>query len=85
MQLQLKLLGCGHLHFHNRPIDLQQVYLLQSEALKYKTLMFICEYFRHHTRVKHNRSQLIVCLTLESKVLQERIHKQHLCAKQKKQ
>ena len=45
--------------------------------------MFICEYFRHHNRVKHNRSQLIVCLTLESKVLQERIHKQHLCAKQK--
>ena len=35
------------------------------------------------TFVKYNRSQLIVCLTLESKVLQERIHKQHLCAKQK--
>ena len=36
-----------------RYIDLQQVYLLQSEALKYKTLMFICEYFRHHGRIKH--------------------------------
>ena len=53
MQLQLKLLGCGHLHFHNRPIDLQQVYLLQLEAQKDKTLTFICEYFRHHGRIKH--------------------------------
>ena len=32
----------------NLNIDLQQVYLLQSEALKDKTLTFICEYFRHH-------------------------------------
>ena len=77
MQLQLKL------HFHNRPIDLQQVYLLQSEALKYKTLMFICEYFRHHIRVKHNRSQLKVCLTLESKVLQESFQATSLCKTEK--
>ena len=34
-------------------IDLQQVYLLQSEAHKDKTLTFICEYFRHHGRIKH--------------------------------
>ena len=34
-------------------IDLQQVYLLQSEALKDNTLMLICEYFRHHRRIKH--------------------------------
>ena len=38
---------------HTFCIDLQQVYLLQSEAQKDKTLTFICEYFRHHGRVKH--------------------------------
>ena len=37
----------------NLNIDLQQVYLLQSEAHENKTLMFICEYFRLHGRVKH--------------------------------
>ena len=34
--------------FTGKDIDLQQVYLLQSEAQKDKTLTFICEYFRHH-------------------------------------
>ena len=34
-------------------IDLQQVYLLQSEAQKDKIVTFICEYFRHHGRIKH--------------------------------
>ena len=39
-------------YFFNH-IDLQQVYLLQLEAHKDKTLTFICEYFRHHARIKH--------------------------------
>ena len=34
----------------NLNIDLQQVYLLQSEAHENKTLMFICE---RHGRIKH--------------------------------
>ena len=45
-------------HFHQISyIDLQQVYLLQSEAQKDKTLTFICEYFRHHGRIKHWKCQ----------------------------
>ena len=39
--------------YQNINIDLQQVYLLQLEAQKDKTLTFICEYFRHHGRIKH--------------------------------
>ena len=39
--------------FQYNNIDLQQVFLLQSEAHENKTLMFICEYFRLHGRVKH--------------------------------
>ena len=54
-------------------IDLQQVYLLQSEAHKDKTLTFICEYFRHHGRIKHwqhlltNRNNLDLKLSLFKK------------------
>ena len=40
--------------FLSHHIDLQQVYLLQSEALKDKTLMFVCDYSRHHGRIKHS-------------------------------
>ena len=40
-------------HAQHIYIDLQQVFLLRSEAHKNKTLMFICEYFRLHGRVKH--------------------------------
>ena len=39
--------------FFSNGIDLQQVYLLQSEAHLNKTLMFICEYFRRHGGIKH--------------------------------
>ena len=37
----------------NLNIELHQVYLLQSEAHENKTLMFMCEYFGRHGRIKH--------------------------------